>query len=711
MTTSNITPLLSWREDFPEAIANLEQHQRDAAVKRARLTLAETPLSIGVMGQVKAGKSSFLNSLLFGGQSLLPEAATPKTANLTRIRHAPTPSFTARFHHPDDWKTIEQQAASGGMDETARAASELVESVRASGVNVAQMLAQSEMTLQADDLAGLMGALNDYVGEDGRLTALVAETELALPLKELIGIEIVDTPGMNDPVVSRTDKTRQYMAQCDVVFFLSRASQFLDASDQNLLTLQLPQKGIKRLVLVSAQMDMAVLDDGFNRKSLPICYDRIVERLSRHAHGVFSGLAEQREKQGYAHTAELLRQVNEPIFSSTHAWIIANQKPAQWSTAVTHSHKELAELSQDHWQTPLQTADWAKMANMAPLLQALQQAIGDKQSLLAQQRTGLESELAAVQADYLQQLRTLAEDRLHALQSTDLASLKTHELTEQAQLDKISAALSGYLQTTIQKAKERCASLTQEISQSASRAGQLEDRTGHTTTSHSYRVSDSTWYKPWSWGSYHYESYSTSSSYRYLAASDAVENLRYYVQAARRQMISAFDDLIAPSTLSAGLRRELLRAIDPASSDFDPKGLRALVESILSGLQLPQLDFEAPDVDVAFSGFSGEIKEHSDMQRLRQKLESEVNALNNALTQRLAATVQDTSRTLDSVAQQLHSQLTARLNEKIARLRTAMLDKENQIQSMHTLMGLIKSAESVESVELVDAMQTREMTQ
>ena len=149
-----------------------------------------------------------------------------------------------------------------------------------------------------------------------------------------------------------------------------------------------------------------------------------------------------------------------------------------------------------------------------------------------------------------------------------------------------------------------------------------------------------------------------------------------------------------PSTLSAGLRRELLRAIDPASPDFDPKGLRAFVESILSGLQLPQLDFEAPDVDVAFSGFSGEIKEQSDMQRLRQKLESEVNALNNTLTQRLAATMQDTSRTLDSVAQQLHSQLTARLNEKIARLRTAMLDKENQIQHMHTLIGLIDSVDA-----------------
>jgi len=240
--TYYLAPLAPYRADFPEAMAQLDEWQRDAAMRRARLTLAEAPLSIGVMGQVKAGKSSFLNSLLFGGRSLLPEAATPKTANLTRIRYAAKPSFTARFYQPQDWALIEQQAASDLPDDTSRAARELVESARASGEDIPKLLAQGEINLHADDIDGLLGVLDEYVGGDGRLTSLVAETELALPIDELIGIEIVDTPGMNDPVVSRTAKTREYMGQCDVVFFLTRASQFLDSSDQALLTVQLPQR-------------------------------------------------------------------------------------------------------------------------------------------------------------------------------------------------------------------------------------------------------------------------------------------------------------------------------------------------------------------------------------------------------------------------------------------------------------------------------------
>ena len=44
-------------------------------------------LNIGIIGRVKAGKSTFLNSLLFDGKNVLPSAVTPKTAALTRIEY------------------------------------------------------------------------------------------------------------------------------------------------------------------------------------------------------------------------------------------------------------------------------------------------------------------------------------------------------------------------------------------------------------------------------------------------------------------------------------------------------------------------------------------------------------------------------------------------------------------------------------------------
>ena len=157
-------------------------------------------------------------------------------------------------------------------------------------------------------------------------------------------------------------------------------------------------------------------------------------------------------------------------------------------------------------------------------------------------------------------------------------------------------------------------------------------------------------------------------------------------------MLAAFDDLIAPSTVSAGLRRELLRAIDPSSADFDPKGLRALVESSLTSLKLPQLDFAEPDLESTFSGFSGEIKDSSDMARLREKLSTEVRQINDTLANRLQQAVTEASQTLESIAGQLHDRLTERLADDIARLRADMADKEKQIARLQELIETIATA-------------------
>ena len=68
-------------------------------------------IHIGIVGRVKAGKSSFLNALLFDGEPLLPKAATPMTAGLTRIVYAEKPYAKVVYYDPKDWSDIQKQAA------------------------------------------------------------------------------------------------------------------------------------------------------------------------------------------------------------------------------------------------------------------------------------------------------------------------------------------------------------------------------------------------------------------------------------------------------------------------------------------------------------------------------------------------------------------------------------------------------------------------
>ena len=68
-TVKNI--VVDGRKRLHHQIADIEQKDRK--------------LRIAIAGPIKAGKSTFLNSYLFNGKEILPTAATPKTAVLTRI--------------------------------------------------------------------------------------------------------------------------------------------------------------------------------------------------------------------------------------------------------------------------------------------------------------------------------------------------------------------------------------------------------------------------------------------------------------------------------------------------------------------------------------------------------------------------------------------------------------------------------------------------
>ena len=67
-------------------------------------------LRIAVVGQMKSGKSSFLNAAFFG-KDLLPKADTPMTAALTKIVYAAQPKAEVIFYSEEDWEGIERRAA------------------------------------------------------------------------------------------------------------------------------------------------------------------------------------------------------------------------------------------------------------------------------------------------------------------------------------------------------------------------------------------------------------------------------------------------------------------------------------------------------------------------------------------------------------------------------------------------------------------------
>lgn len=704
-----ISSLTPYRPDFPEAFAALDEWQRDAVTRCARCTRAHVPLSIGVMGQIKAGKSSFLNQLLFNGQPLLPEAITPKTANLTRIRHGAAPRFIAYFYSPASWAAMEALASGEAQDLVASAARELVQQAKRDfGSAIAELLAQGKAELQANDSAELLGRINDYVGAEGRFTPLVESTELELPMPELAGIEIVDTPGMNDPVVSRTDKTRAYMSSCDVVFFLSPATRLLDSNDQELLEAQMPSKGVKRLVLVATQFDAALISEQGDKEhqSLETCEASVKQRLSAYARRNLELLAQRREKLGFPDVAALLRSMGLPLFVSTYAQAFATLPAASWSGGQRHTHQQFIELAEDYWQgiTPT-TDDWRHIGGFAAVEAALSQACADKEAILATQRATVEKELGRGLAHLLQNLRDQAGERIAFLKTHELADLDAHASRAHKRLQAIADTLAGYVQSQSNAARSQARSILNDVQKAAAQARTLEERTGYESRTRSVRVSDSVWYKPWTWGSSHYEYYTVTTTYRYLAVSDAAEKLRLYFEKSRADLLGLIDAQIAPDRLSAGLRRELLTVLDTRSDDFDPRGLRALIETTLARLPWPKLELAAPDPRAALAGFSGEVRDHGEMSALRQRLEQIVGEMQQTLATNLDQAVQQVCAQLDALAQQLQAALTQSLAADIERLRAALADKAKQVER---LQALVKEIDAIEVTDFSCAQHQHE---
>ncbi|GAA8499412.1 hypothetical protein HpNP94_12090 [Helicobacter pylori] len=65
-------------------------------------------LKVGIIGRVKAGKSSLLNALIFEGKDVLPKATTPMTASLTILKYAQNLSAEAQFYNEKDMEELKR---------------------------------------------------------------------------------------------------------------------------------------------------------------------------------------------------------------------------------------------------------------------------------------------------------------------------------------------------------------------------------------------------------------------------------------------------------------------------------------------------------------------------------------------------------------------------------------------------------------------------
>ncbi|MEO0397618.1 MAG: dynamin family protein, partial [Cyanobacteria bacterium P01_A01_bin.137] len=182
-----------------------------ADLSAASHSLHQGVFRLMVLGDMKRGKSTFLNALL--GEPLLPSNVNPCTALLTVLRYGSTPQATVYF---TDERSPEQLDIATF---TQRYTIDPAEAARDQGTT---------------PFAHVSHAVIHY----------------PLPLLEN-GIEIVDSPGLND-TEARNQLSLGYIQNCHAILFMLRATQPCTLAERRYLSNYLQNKGLSLFFLLNA---------------------------------------------------------------------------------------------------------------------------------------------------------------------------------------------------------------------------------------------------------------------------------------------------------------------------------------------------------------------------------------------------------------------------------------------------------------------------
>jgi len=224
----------------------------------AQRQLQERSCRIAVIGQIKAGKSTFINALA-RRPGLLPTDINPWTVVVTALhfRAAPTPPEHAGVFHlfsVDEWRELAEgggrlrelteRLVPGFQSDLLRAQLEVMRkrAERRLGPKFPELLGQCHryQTVSPQILTDYVSAGDEdaWPGKRRHFSDITRSADLYFNDSPFaFPITLIDTPGTNDPFLVRDEITRRSLENPDIYVFVVSALQPLSAGDIAMLRL------------------------------------------------------------------------------------------------------------------------------------------------------------------------------------------------------------------------------------------------------------------------------------------------------------------------------------------------------------------------------------------------------------------------------------------------------------------------------------------
>ncbi len=487
------------------AVIKTEELEKTLEELRAK----DRDLKVGIIGRVKAGKSSLLNALIFEGKDVLPKAATPMTASLTVLKYAKNLGAKAGFYSQKDISELKNEheryerefqrivdeevkkqqekqnplnrAKEGFKNVFSRNKSDK-ESPKEKTLSDEEILQKAERIakdklnedtkltsshdqyerikksalmntetldprIQAHNLEELHQKLLQFVGANGKYMPHTKEVEISLNNPNLKDLEVIDTPGLNDPIASREERTKALLKDCHVVFIISPSGQFLANSDMDLFDRVSHKEGLQEIYFVASQADSALCSPSEAEKSgrhLPRALEMAQKSFSSQLNNVMENLI-----QKYPNQQEIFEKVkkNGVILTSGVCFSMHQdfKNQASWESQKEEYHtlwRNLTELYPDAFNSTEKSKEsLLLLSNMGAIRERLEKAAQNKDAIISQRVQDYAKSQASNLHNLITQLLKDLEEEKNKIKNADVSAI-----TEQIEkYDKLSLKIETEL--------------------------------------------------------------------------------------------------------------------------------------------------------------------------------------------------------------------------------------------------------------------------
>ncbi len=286
--------------------------------------------------------------------------------------------------------------------------------------------------IQANNLEELNQKLLQFVGANGKYMPYTKAVQISLNNPNLKDLEVIDTPGVNDPIASREERTKALLKDCDVVFIVSPSGQFLTDSDMDLFDRVSNKEGLQEIYFVASQADSAVLSMSEVEKSnhhLPTAFENAQKALSSQLNSIMGKLIEN-----YPNQREIFEKAikNGVILASGVCFSMYkdfnNQASWERNQKTEEYHNALRNL-RDFYPDAFSSDDKSKesllfLSNMGAIEERLEKAAKEKEKIISQKLQDYAQSQANNLHKFIVQLLQDLEDEKKRVKNADISAIK-----------------------------------------------------------------------------------------------------------------------------------------------------------------------------------------------------------------------------------------------------------------------------------------------